>query len=92
MLTVEFLLNFLREQDDDPINTAEVETWRDAAYSFIRSRTGRDDAFIDATPEFAPVVCALVAEMHDNRQYTVPNGTTNPMVDTILGLHTANLL
>lgn len=92
MPTVAFLLNYLRERDDDPVTTAEVELWRDAAYSYIRSHTGRDNTYINAHAEFAPVVCALVAEMHDNRQYTVPNGTTNPMVDTILGMHAANLV
>lgn len=92
MITTEYLLNYLRERDDDKITITEVETWRAAAYGFIRSRTGRDNAFIDAHDEFVPAICALVAEMHDNRQYTVPNGTTNPMVDIILGMHAVNLL
>lgn len=92
MLSTAFLLNYLRERDDDQVTEAEVEQWRSAAYGYIRSNTGRDNAFIDAHDEFVPAICALVAEMHDNRQYTVPNGTTNPMVDIILGMHAVNLL
>lgn len=92
MLSIDSIISYLRERDDDPVTVSEVSGWRSAAYGYIRSHTGRDDAYIDAHDEFIPAILALAAEMHDNRQYTVPNGTTNPMVDIILRMHAVNLV
>jgi hypothetical protein len=64
----------------------------DAAKAFIKSYTGLDDTEIDKHEDFVIVIYILVEDMYDNRTLYVDKNNLNKVVDTILGMHSANLL
>lgn len=47
---------------------------------------------LDAYPDFVIVVYVLVQDMYDNRSLYVDKNNLNKVVDTILGMHSINLL
>lgn|GEM_PF-604725 len=47
---------------------------------------------LDAYPDFVIVVYILVQDMYDNRAFYVDKNNLNRVVDTILGMHSINLL
>ena len=64
----------------------------DAAKAFISSYTGRTVEELDDYPDFVIVVLVLVQDMWDNRTLYVDNENLNKVVETILGMHSVNLL
>jgi hypothetical protein len=79
---------------------AELDTLLNVAKSFIKSYTGIIDVEttdgyqlgLDAYPDFVIVVYVLVQDMYDNRVFYVDKTNLNKVVDTILNMHSANLL
>lgn len=47
---------------------------------------------LDAYPDFVIVVYILIQDMYDNRSFYVDKNNLNKVVDTILGMHSKNLL
>lgn len=62
------------------------------ATSFIKSYTGLDDAGVDKYPEFVIVVFNLCQDMWDNRTMYVDSKNLNNTVQSILAMHSVNLL
>ena len=62
------------------------------ATSFIKSYTGLDDACVDKYPEFVIVVLILCQDMWDNRTMYVDSKDLNNTVQSILAMHSINLL
>lgn len=62
------------------------------ATSFIKSYTGLDDAGVDKYPEFVIVVLILCQDMWDNRTMYVDSKDLNNTVQSILAMHSINLL
>lgn len=62
------------------------------ATSFIKSYTGLDDAGVDKYPEFVIVVLILCQDMWDNRTMYVDSKDLNNTVQSILAMHSVNLL
>lgn len=60
------------------------------AKAFITKYTGVED--LDKDPDFVIVVLILVQDMWDNRTYYVDKSNLNNVVDSILSLHSVNLL
>lgn len=60
------------------------------AKDFISKYTGQDD--LDAFPDFAIVVFVLCQDMWDNRTMYVDNTNLNYVIESILGMHSINLL
>ena len=60
--------------------------------SFIENYTGHAEKELDDYPDFAIVVYILCQDMWDNRTLYVDNSYLNKVVETILGLHSVNLL
>lgn len=81
-------LNPSDEMDSDDENT--INTLIDVAKKFIISYTGRED--LDDFTDFIIVVFILCQDMWDNRRLYVDNSDLNKIVETILGLHSVNLL
>jgi uncharacterized phage protein (predicted DNA packaging) len=63
-----------------------------SAKEFIKSYTGLDDDAVDEKSDLVIVLYVLAVEMYENRQYTVQNDKLNPVVSTILSMHSINLL
>lgn len=62
------------------------------ATSFIKSYTGLDDDGVDKYSEFVIVVLILCQDMWDNRTMYVDSKDLNNTVQSILAMHSVNLL
>ena len=91
-ITVESVADYLRldEVTYSEINTLEMLI--SIATSYIKSYTGLDDAGVDKYPEFVIVVLILCQDMWDNRTMYVDSKDLNNTVQSILAMHSINLL
>lgn len=91
-ITVESVADYLRldEVTESEINTLTMLI--SVAISFIKSYTGLDDAGVDKYPEFVIVVLILCQDMWDNRTMYVDSKDLNNTVQSILAMHSVNLL
>lgn len=91
-ITVECVADYLRldEVTESEINT--LNTLISVATSFIKSYTGLDDTSVDKYPEFVIVVLILCQDMWDNRTMYVDSKDLNNTVQSILAMHSVNLL
>ena len=91
-ITAESVAGYLRldEVTDGEINTLAMLI--SIATSYIKSYTGLDDAGVDKYPEFVIVVLILCQDMWDNRTMYVDSKDLNNTVQSILALHSVNLL
>lgn len=78
----------LDEVTDSEKNT--LTTLISIATSFIKNYTGIDD--LDKYPEFVIVVLILCQDMWDNRTMYVDGKDLNNTVQSILSMHSVNLL
>lgn len=91
-ITVDSVADHLRldEVTDSDKNT--LATLISIATSFIKSYTGLDDDGVDKYPEFVIVVLILCQDMWDNRTMYVDSKDLNNTVQSILAMHSVNLL
>lgn len=89
-ITVNSVAEYLRldEVSDEEKNT--LATLISIATSFIKNYTGIDD--LDKYPEFVIVVLILCQDMWDNRTLYVDSKDLNNTVQSILAMHSVNLL
>lgn len=80
----------LSEVTADDQNT--LQTLLSVAKSFIANYTGQTQEALDNFPDFVIVVLILCQDMWDNRALYVDKSNLNKVVDTILGMHSVNLL
>lgn len=91
-ITVESVADYLRldEVTENEMNT--LNTLISVATSFIKGYTGLDDTSVDKYPEFVIVVLILCQDMWDNRTMYVDSKDLNNTVQSILAMHSVNLL
>lgn len=91
-ITVESVADYLRldEVSEDEKNTLTMLI--SVATSFIKSYTGLDDDGVDKYHEFVIVVLILCQDMWDNRTMYVDSKDLNNTVQSILAMHSINLL
>lgn len=89
-ITVENLADYLRLSEITPEDEALLQTLLSISKTFIAKYTGREN--LDDFPDFVIVVYLLVQDMYDNRTMYVDKGDFNQTVQTILGMHSVNLL
>lgn len=80
----------LDEVDAEDVST--LNTLLNVSKTFIEKYTGRTEEELDNFPDFIIVVYILCQDMWDNRRLYVDNSDLNKIVETILGLHSVNLL
>ena len=91
-ITVESVADYLRL---DEVTYSEINTLAmliSIATSYIKSYTGLDDAGVDKYQEFVIVVLILCQDMWDNRTMYVDSKDLNNTVQSILAMHSVNLL
>lgn len=91
-ITVKCVADYLRL---DEVSESENDTLTmliSIATSFIKSYTGLDDVGVDKYPEFVIVVATLCQDMWDNRTMYVDSKNLNNTVQSILAMHSVNLL
>lgn len=89
-ITLENLKEYMRVDSDD--EDAFITSILSGAKAYIKGYTGLDDIVIDEKEDLSLVVYVLCSEMYDNRQYTVDKATINPIIKSILDMHSINLL
>lgn len=80
----------LSEVTTDEINT--LNSLIGISKTFISSYTGRTANELDNFQDFIIVVFILCQDMWDNRTLYVDSNNLNKVVETILGMHSVNLL
>ena len=70
----------------------ELAAFLQASQSFISDYTGLTPTQIDAHETFVIAVYVLAQDMYDNRTLYVDKSNLNRVVETILGMHSVNLL
>lgn len=91
-ITPEDVAEYLRldEVTEDDINT--LNTLILVAKDFIQNYTGRSAEDLDTYADLTIVVLVLCQDMWDNRAYYVDKSNLNQVVDSILHMHSVNLL
>ena len=91
-ITYSDLIDYMRitETDQSDINT--LNNLLGIAKSFMASYTGHTIAELDNDYDFVIVALILVQDMWDNRTLYVDKTNLNVVVDSILGMHSVNLL
>lgn len=91
-ITVGDLANYLRISELSNSDTTLLTSIIEAAKNFVLAYTGRTIEDADSFPEFTIAVYVLSEDMYDKRTYSVDKTEANKVVDSILGLHSINLL
>lgn len=89
-ITVENLADYLRLSEVTPEDVKLLQTLLNISKTVITKYTGREN--LDDFPDFVIVVYLLCQDMYDNRTLYVDKGDFNQTVQTILGMHSINLL
>jgi len=91
-ITSDDIRNFLRiaelSEEDEKLISASLRVSKD----FIKSYTGLDDEGMDSHVDLITVVFVLCSDMYDNRAYYIDKSNINKIVESILNLHSINLL
>ena len=90
-VTVTNVAEYLRLEDGE-YTESELDNLLNVARKFIKSYTGLSEDEIDTHEDFYIVVMVLCQDMYDNRSYYVDKNNLNKVVETILGMHSVNLL
>lgn len=86
------LAEFLRIADPSENDLQLLEILLNSAVSYVKNYTGLNATEVDDIVEFIDVVFILVQDMYDTRTLYVDNQNVNKVVDSILGMHSINLL
>ena len=91
-ITAEDVAEYIRiyETTQDDINT--INNLISVAKSYMSNYTGISIEELDNYNDFVIVCFILVQDMWDNRTLYVDNSNLNNVVDSILGMHSVNLL
>ena len=90
-VTVTNVAEYLRLEDGE-YTESELDNLLNVARKFIKSYTGLSEDEIDTHEDFYIVVMVLCQDMYDNRSMYVDKNNLNKVVETILGMHSVNLL
>lgn len=91
-ITYQDLADYIRlsEITNDDINT--LNNLLGVAKTFISNYTGRTMSELDDYQDFVIVVFVLCQDMWDNRTLYIDKSNLNSVVESILGMHSVNLL
>lgn len=91
-ITINDLVEYCRIDEPSTADNTFLPQALEAAKAYIRSYTGLDNTSIDEHEDFIIVVYILVQDMYDNRSLYTEGKALNNTVETILGMHSVNLL
>lgn len=95
-ITIKDVADYLRLNVND-FAGSEIETYLNIAKNYISGYTGipitsEEGESLDDFPDFVIVVYVLCQDMYDNRTMYVDKSNINKVVQTILDMHSRNLL
>lgn len=91
-ITAQDVAEYIRLDSLSPGDINELNNLITISKSYISSYTGLTLEELDEHEDFIIVVFILCQDMYDNRTLYVDNENVNKVVDTILGMHSVNLL
>lgn len=91
-ITYQDVAEYLRLTEVDANDVATLNNLINISKSFMANYTGHTIEELDSYNDFIIVVLILCQDMWDNRTLYVDNTNLNKVVDTILGMHSINLL
>ena len=91
-ITVNDIVEYCRIEEPSEDDLRFISQAMEAAKAYIRSYTGLDNDRIDLHEDFIIVLYILVQDMYDNRSLYTEGKALNNTVETILGMHSVNLL
>lgn len=86
------LAEFLRVGEVTPSEDGFLKTIIGAATAYMCKYTGLDAAQLDGSQDFVVVLLVLCQDMYDNRALYVDSANVNQTVQSILDMHSVNLL
>nr|DAJ37734.1 MAG TPA: head tail connector [Caudoviricetes sp.] len=89
-IKVEDIADYLRIDELTEGDEQMLNNLLEIAKTYIESYTGQTE--LDNYQDFVIVVLVLVQYMYDNRTMYVDSTNLNTVVETILGMHSVNLL
>ena len=89
-ITAQDVAAYLRLPETTASDNATIQTLIGVATNYIREYTGQTD--LDEFQDFVIVVFTLCQDMWDTRSLYVDKTNLNKVVETILGMHSVNLL
>ena len=91
-ITVSDIRAYLRIAEASEEEIALLKSALSVAKEYIKSYTGMNDDQMDDHADLIIVVYVLCSDMYDNRAYYVDKSNVNKIVESILNLHSINLL
>lgn len=91
-LTTQDLINYIRIVDYTESDLNMLSSLLEVAKNYIISYTGCTSEDLDTHQDFVIVVLILVQSMWDDRTMYVDKANMNKAVETILNMHSKNLL
>lgn len=93
-LTVQNIADYLRIDDIGEVEKEEIDNMRLSAIAYINSYTGLAEEELDEHEDITQALLLLIADMYDNRNIYLEgkSGNRNKAVDSILNMHSVNLL
>lgn len=91
-IKVEDIADYLRIDELTDGDKQTLTNLLGIAKKYIESYTGRTEQELDNYQDFVIVALVLVQDMYDNRTMYVDSTNLNTVVETILGMHSINLL
>lgn len=91
-ITTSDISEFLRLTSPTASDNATLNNLLGIAKKFISSYTGHTEAELDDYQDFVIVVLVLCQDMWDNRALYVDSQNLNKVVESILNMHSVNLL
>lgn len=89
-VTVEEVKKYLRiDNEDDDTNFDAI---LDAAKAYVKGQTGLNDEQIDIHEDISIAILVLCSEMYENRTMTVDKSNVNKVIESIIEMHSVNLL
>lgn len=91
-ITASDVAEYLRITDATTEDLNTLNTLLTVAKEYVSQYTGREIQDLDNYKDIVIVVLILCQDMWDNRTLYVDESNVNKVVDSILGLHSVNLL
>lgn len=91
-ITVDEIKTYLRISEISEKDEKYLETIKKIIIDYIENNTGLTDDDIDKYSDLVAVFYVLCQDLYDTRSYYVDNNNVNVMVQSILDMHSRNLL
>lgn len=91
-ITAQDVASYIRLTETTPDDINTLNTLLNVSKSYIMQYTGRTQEELDNYQDFVIVVLVLCQDMWDNRALYVDKSNLNKVVETILDMHSVNLL